>query len=66
MKQLDENHQSDITETLPVPNGPALAHTALNDLPVNEAQAAEVKGGIVGGSNANIANYPHQLSLRNS
>ena len=47
MKQLDANNQSIIAETLPAQSGQALATTTLNDLPVNEAQAAEVKGGIV-------------------
>lgn len=34
----------------------------LTDLPLKDAQAAAAKGGE--GTNANIQNHPHQLSLR--
>lgn len=35
---------------------------SLADLPLTDTQAEAAKGG--GGSNANIQNHPHQLSLR--
>jgi hypothetical protein len=47
MKQLDANNQSGISENLHAQCGQALATTTLNDLPVNEAQADDVKGGSV-------------------
>lgn len=47
MKRQDENNQSIINTTLFAQKGQAQTANTLNDLPVNEAQAAEVKGGPV-------------------
>ncbi len=44
MKQQIVNHTSSVNET---PHGQALAATDLHDLPVSEADQAEVKGGVV-------------------
>jgi len=47
MKQPGANNQSGIIETMQAQNGQALESATLNDLPVNEAQAVGVKGGVV-------------------
>lgn len=47
MKQPEANNQSGISENLHAQTGQAPEAAALNDLPVNEAQAAEIKAGIV-------------------
>ena len=47
MKQPNVNNQSSVNETLHAQNGQELPASILNDLPVNEAQQAEVKGGVV-------------------
>lgn len=40
----------------------AAAHALLSELELDAAHAEAIKGGE--GSNANIQNFPHQLSLR--
>ena len=47
MKLQDTNNQSGIIENLHAQNGQALEAIMLNDLPINEAQAAEIKAGVV-------------------
>lgn len=47
MKQPNVKNPSSVNETLHEQNGQALSANLLNDLPVNEARQAEVKGGIV-------------------
>lgn len=56
MKQQDANNQSIMNENLPAQNGQELLAAMLNDLPVNEAQQAEVKGGPYPGA-ANIIRF---------
>ncbi len=56
--------ESEMNEVAAHTDNDELAACLADDLPLTDEQAEAAKGGIVGGSNANIANYPHQLSLR--